>query len=78
MIYLYIYLIIAGVISLFLARKYWIKWRESPSKYNVTFQQKQANRMVDSYVFIVAYVFYVLLFPLAVLEVGINLLKKRG
>lgn len=80
MIYLYAYLVIDAVISFILARKYWIKWRETPSKYNVYFDRKQINRMVDSYIFIVAYVGYLVLLPLALIDyvIGLIIKKKRG
>lgn len=77
-IILYIYLGVAGITALFMARKYWLEWRDTPSKYNVYFKQKQANRIVDSYVFIIAYVVYVILFPFAILEICIKNIKKRG
>lgn len=77
-IVLYIYLGVAGISALFLARKYWLEWRATPSKYNIYFKQKQANRIVDSYVFIIAYVVYVIVFPLAIVDECIKSFKKRG
>ena len=77
MIYFYIYLGVAMIGSIVLARRYWLRWRSTPSKYNVMFERKQVNRIVDSYIFVVAYMFYVLLFPIALIEIGYDMIKKK-
>ena len=77
MTYFYIYLGVAMIGSIVLARRYWLKWRRTPSKYNVEFERKQVNRIVDSYIFVVAYMFYVLLFPIALIEIGYDMIKKK-
>lgn len=75
----YIYLLIAGVGSIYLSRKYWREWRETPSKYNVMTGRKLIDRTIDAYVFVVAFIFNYLLFPIALIELAIKKYKeKRG
>lgn len=78
MIYLYLYLIVAVMGSIYLSRKYWQSWRSTPSKYNIYSGRKLVDRSVDSYVFIVAFVFNFVLFPIALIEYVIRLYKERG
>lgn len=79
MIYLYIYIAIASLGSIYLSRKYWLNWRATPSKYNIYTGKKIADRSVDSYVFIIAFIFNLLFFPLACIEYAVRVHKeKRG
>lgn len=73
----YIYLLIAGVGSIYLSRKYWREWRATPSKYNVMTGRKLIDRTIDAYVFVVAFIFNYLLFPIALIELGIKNIKKK-
>lgn len=76
---LYVYLMIAVVGSIYLSRKYWLQWRETPSKYNLMTGRKLVDRSIDSFVFMIAFIFNLLLFPIALLEYTIRINKeKRG
>lgn len=73
-----IYIIIGLIIALPLARIYFIKWRDTPNELNVVLPLKILNRIIDSFIFLIAYSIYVFLYPLAIIELIIDLLKKKG
>jgi hypothetical protein len=63
-----VYLMIGSVLAIPLARIYWIKWRETPSKTNIILPLKIQNRLVDSFVFLNAYIILIVLYPFYLIE----------
>jgi hypothetical protein len=68
------YLMIGLVLSIPLARAYVFDWRSKPSKYNIQLPNKFANRTIEAFVFIIAWITITVLYPIYLIE----LLVKRG
>jgi len=74
---LVIYFSVGALVSIPLARKYWKDFRESDHKANTILPLKILNRIVDSYVFMIAWVLYTVLYPIALLELLYKQIKNK-
>jgi hypothetical protein len=72
-----LYLCIGALVGIPLGRLYWIDFRSSNHKANIVYPYKFANRIVDSYVYMIAWFIYVFLYPLKLLELLISKLKEK-
>lgn len=73
-----IYLIIGSIIAIPLSRIYWINWRNTPSKSNIILPLKIQNRLVDSFVFLIAYAVIIFLYPIYMIELIVSKKKKES
>lgn len=68
---LWIYFIIGGIIAIPLARAYWRDFRSSDHKANTVlpkFNKIDFNRVVDSFVFLIAWIIITVTYPIYLLE----------
>jgi len=72
-----LYLSVGALVGIPLGRMYWIDFRSSNHKANVVYPYKFANRIVDSYVFMIAWFIYVFLYPFKLIELLIQKLKEH-
>lgn len=77
MIYLYIYFLLGMLIAIPLGRKYWLEFRSSNHKSNIVLPLKIFNRIVDSFVFLTAWIVYTVIYPLYFLELLLKPLIKK-
>jgi hypothetical protein len=74
-LWIIIYLSVGALVGIPLGRSYWKEFRMSNSKHNVVLPLPILNRLVDSFVFMSAWVVYIFLYPLALVELLIKKLK---
>lgn len=72
------YLVIGMIVAIPLARGYWRSFRESDHKSNVVMPMKFQNRIIDSFVFTIAWMILVFIYPVQIAELIFKQLKKRG
>jgi len=76
--FIIIYLCVGAIVGIPLGRKYWEEFRKSDNKINVVLPLKIQNRIVDSFIFMVAWVIYIFLYPIALIELLIKKIRKGG
>jgi hypothetical protein len=76
-IWIIIYLSIGALVGIPLARNYWKEFRMSNHKANVIMPLKFQNRTIDSFVFMVAWMYFIPFYPIALIELLIKRIKNR-
>ncbi len=73
-----IYILIGLIVGIYLARLYWKEFRKSNHKSNIVTGYKIVDRLIDSFVFTIAYIFLIFLYPIYVIELIINNKKNKN
>ena len=77
-LFLTIYFVIGAIVSIPLARRYVIQFRSSNHSANLVLPKMAKldfNRLIDSYVFILAWIVLTILYPFKLVEI---LIRKEG